>query len=274
MSQIIYGNQVNSTDVSASVSGLTGSSVTPVSRVLNRSITDAYIINSLTAPVIELENVSSESTFQDFNSLCVCGLVWADIDTIVLKDTGGSNIPVTINKTTEKNRKYEDLHGFGILEDKDVYILYDDLLSGVNKIIITLAVVSPTAMKVGSVIVGNYKEIDISLKGVNISSISTSQKKYSASRQLYYTSNPLVLKAAFSTVAMPSVDVWGTTISSLSNINYSHDTTGLLIFILTELDNICLYGTQTKGMAFKVIERNDDTGAKMWQVSFDIEEEL
>ena len=274
MSQIIYGNQVNDTDVTASVSGLTGSSVTPVERVLNRSISDAYVINSLTSPVIELENVSSEATFQDFNSLCICGLVWAQIDTIVFKDGGGSTIATTTNKTTEKNRKYEDVHGIGILEDKDVYILYDSPVEDVNKIIITLTVVSPTAMKVGSVIVGNYKEIDFSLKGINVSSLSTSRKKYSDGRQLYYTSNPLVLKATFNSVALPSLDVWGTSIDSLSNINYSHDTTGLLIFIMAEIDNICLYGTQSQGMKFKVIEGNDSTGEKMWQASFSIEEEL
>ena len=75
-------------------------------------------------------------------------------------------------------------------------------------------------------------------------------------------------------MALPSLDVWGTTIGSLSNINYIHDTTGLLIIVMAEIDNICLYGTQSSGMKFKVIEGNDSTGEKMWQVSFSIEEEL
>ena len=109
---------------------------------------------------------------------------------------------------------------------------------------------------------------------MNFSSISTSRKKYSDNRQLFYSKNNLVFNGSFSTIPLSADEVWGTDISSFSNINYIHDTTGLLIFVLTEIDNICLYGTQSKGMKFTLSESNDEDAQKRWVVSFQIEEEL
>ena len=273
MSQIIYGNQVNDTDVSATLTSGIVTSYTNIDRILNRSISDSWDINTLAAFNVTLTNIRTNDIFDDFNAICLCGLKYISNFTMVFKDEFAVVVPHTVKKTTEKNRVYKDVFGFGKQEDKDVYILLDSEVTGVSTIDIQFTAPAKSG-SIGSWIVGSYKDIDFSLKGVNLSSVSTSQKKYSDGRQLYYTSNPLVLKATFNSVALPSLDVWGTSIDSLSNINYSHDTTGLLIFIMAEIDNICLYGTQSQGMKFKVIEGNDSTGEKMWQASFSIEEEL
>ena len=274
MSQIIYGNQVNDTDVSVSITAGTVTSYADIDRTLNRSIIDAFEMDSISS-TFTVEYVHT-STFEDFEALCFGGIKSINPTQIKFLNSVGSTISTPdFDLEIRRNRGLNIADISGDAPYEDIYQFYPvGSLTGVKTIQIVMTRLDFQREKWGSLIVGNFKEINFSLKGVNLSSISTSKKKYSDGRQLYYTSNPLVFKGTFNSVALPSLDVWGTSIDSLSNINYIHDTTGLLIIVMSGIDNICLYGTQSQGMKFKAIEGNDSTGEKMWQASFSIEEEL
>ena len=150
MSQIIFGNQVNDTDVSVSLTVGTITPYTSIDRTLNRSIIENWELDS-GSPTFVVEYVHT-STFDDFDSLCFGGIKSIDLNSDVkFLNSGGGTIttpPPDFEIKRNRGLNIADISGNSPYED--IYQFFPQgSLTGVKTIQITMKKARLSEDKVG-----------------------------------------------------------------------------------------------------------------------------